>query len=122
MVLVLCWSFTAGRPSLVAELIAEALPQFAPQTNLYRLDSGQHILVTRIVGELPLPPVLAGAMSGVPIGVTEPIPTEVFLCDENARLIDADGDPTNGMTALLRLAGGTTFDDAVRVAEQHLDR
>lgn len=104
----------------MSELLAEALPQFAPCTNLYRLDDGQHILVTRAGGEIPLPPVLASVMGGVPIGETLPIPTEVFLCDENAQLIDADGDPTNGMTALLRLAGGTDFDTAVRVAEQHL--
>lgn len=108
----------------MAELLAEGLPQFAPQTNLYRLDDGQHILVTRIEGDVPVPAValpLTGFLQGH-VGDTAPMPTEVFLCDENARLVDADGDPTNGMTALLRLAGGTTFDDAVRVAEQHLDR
>ena len=106
----------------MSELLAEGLPQFAPCTNLYRLDTGHHILVTRVSGEVPVPPAVLPVLGVIEVGVTEPMPTEVFLCDENARLIDADGDPTNGMTALLRLAGGTTFDDAVRVAEQHLDR
>lgn len=106
----------------MSELLAENLPQYLPTTNLYRLDDGQHILVTKGQGDVPVPPQLGALLGGVPIGETLPMPTEVFLCDENARLIDADGDPTNGMTALLRLAGGTTFDDAVRVAEQHLDR
>ena len=107
----------------MAELIAEALPQFAPQTNLYRLDSGQHILVTRIAGaDIPMPAValpLYGMLQGL-VEDTAPCPTEVFLCDENARPLDADGDPTNGLTALLRLAGGTDFDTAVQKAEEAL--
>lgn len=108
----------------MAELVAEHLPQFCPQTNLYRLDSGQHILVTRIEGtEIPMPRValpLYGMLQGI-VEDTAPCPTEVFLCDETGRVIDADGDPANGMTALLRLAGGTDFDTAVQKAEEALN-
>ena len=106
----------------MAELLAGGLPLFAPHTNLYGGGSGLPIWVTRSGGDVPVPAValpLTGFLQGH-VGDTAPMPTEVFLCDENARLVDADGDPTNGMTALLRLAGGTTFDDAVRSAEQHL--
>ena len=104
----------------MAELIAESLSQFAPQTNHYRLDDGRHVLVTRAVDDLPVPEGLAPILGAIKVDKTEPTPVEVFLCDENAVVIDADGDPTNGMTALLRLDPGTTFDEAVTATEQEL--
>ena len=104
----------------MAELLARALPQYAPTTNLYRLDDGRHILVTRAAEVLPVPPGLAAILGAVKVDKTDPAPVEVFLCDADARLIDADGDPTNGMTALLQLDPGTTFDEAVEAAKEAL--
>lgn len=101
----------------MAELITAALPQFAPQTNHYRLDDGRHVLVTRAADDLPVPEALAPVLGAIKVERTEPAPVEVFLCDENATLIDADGDPANGMTPLLRLDPGTTFDEAIAAAE-----
>lgn len=101
----------------MAELIAVALPQYAPTTNHYRLDDGRHILVTRAAEVLPVPPGLAAILGAVKVDKADPAPVEVFLCDADARLIDADGDPTNGMTALLSLDPATSFDEAVAAAE-----
>lgn len=103
----------------MAELIARALPQYAPSTNHYRLDDGRHILVTRPTA-IPVPPALAVLLGAAPVERTEAAPVEVFLCDADARLIDADGDPTNGMTALLSLPPGTSFDEAVEAAKEAL--
>lgn len=102
----------------MTELLAQALPQYAPTTNHYRLDDGRHVLVTRAAEALPVPPGLAAILGAVRVDKTDPAPVEVFLCDADARLIDADGDPANGMTALLRLDPDTTFDEAVEAAEQ----
>ncbi len=104
----------------MAELIAEALVQFAPTSNLYRLGGGQYVVITRPDPVQPVPEALAALIGAVKIGHVESSPTEVFLCDEDARLIDADGDPTNGMTALLSLPAGTGFDEAVMAAEREL--
>ena len=104
----------------MAELLARALPQYAPTTNHYRLDDGRHVLVTRADDELPVPEGLAPILGTIKVTKTEPSQVEVFLCDENAVLIDADGDPTNGMTALLSLPPGTSFDEAVEAAKEAL--
>ena len=97
----------------MTDLISEALPQFAPTTNHYRLDDGRHVLVTAPADEMPLPPGVLPIVSGFKVAHVEPAPTEVFLCDENAVPIDADGDPTNGLTPLLRLPAGTTHEQAL---------
>ena len=104
----------------MAELLARALPQYAPTTNLYRLDDWRHILVTRAAEVLPVPPGLAAILGAVKVDKTDPAPVEVFLCDAYSGLIDADGDPTNGMTALLQLDPGTSFDEAVEAAKEAL--
>lgn len=95
-------------------LLAESLPQFAPTTNLYRLDDGRHVLVTAPDEVQPVPAALAPILVGVKVDHTEPGPTTVILCDENATPIDADGDPTNGLTPLATYPPGTTHDDALR--------
>lgn len=46
--------------------------------------------------------------------------TEVFLCTEQGIAIDADGDPENGLTPILRLPVGTTFGQAVDALVDHL--
>ena len=102
----------------MTDLIAESLPQFAPTTNLYRLDDGRHVLVTVPADDQPLPAGVLPIVSGFKVAKTEPGPTEVFLADEHGVPIDADGDPANGMTPLLRLPPGTTHEQALEELEQ----
>ena len=102
----------------MAELIAAALPQFAPTTNLYRLDDGRYVLITVPSDDMPVPEGVLPIMSGFKVAKTEPGPTEVFLADEHGVPIDADGDPANGMTPLLRCAPGTTHEQALEELEQ----
>ncbi|TWS25345.1 hypothetical protein FK268_09125 [Tsukamurella sputi] len=59
------------------------LDWWCPVTKLYRARDGQHYAITCLD---------FWTASG----------TEVFLADENGIAIDADGDPTNGLTALVR--------------------
>jgi hypothetical protein len=85
-----------------ATLLVESLPQFAPTTNHYACSDGRHLLVTvhdqLVVATTPSMPFdIPIARSHLPAGA------EVFLCDENATVLDADGDPANGMTALAML-------------------
>ncbi|ORA23394.1 DUF7572 family protein [Mycobacterium aquaticum] len=82
-----------------ASLVAEALPQFAPTTNHYACSDGWYLLVTvhdrLAVATTPSMPF------DIPIARSHlPASAEVFLCDEHATVLDADGDPANGMTPL----------------------
>ncbi|UQE73828.1 hypothetical protein MYK68_15840 [Gordonia sp. PP30] len=97
----------------MTELIAESLPQFAPATNLYRLGDGRYVLVTVPADAMPVPEGVLPIVSGFKVARVEPAPTEVFLADEYGTPIDADGDPANGMTPLLRCAPGTTHEEAL---------
>lgn len=54
-----------------------------PVTKLYRADDGQHYAISCL-------------------DFFTATGTEVFLSDENGVPIDADGDPTNGLTPLVR--------------------
>lgn len=99
-------------------LIAESLAQYAPTTNLYKLDDGRHVLVTVPFDAMPVPEGVLPIVSGFKVASVEPSPTEVFLCDEHAVPIDADGDPTNGLTPLLRLPAGTTHEQAIEAVER----
>ena len=75
------------------------LPHWVPHTRLYRHEeSGRHIAVSVI-------------------DFYDATGTEVFLCDEQGVAIDADGDPANGLTPLLELPPGTTFEQACAAAE-----
>lgn len=64
------------------ELIAD-LDWWVPVTKLCRAGDGQHYAISCIE--------FATATG-----------TEVFLADEDGIAVDADGDPTNGLTALVR--------------------
>lgn len=97
------------------ELIQESLPQFAASTNHYRLADGRYVLVTVPEVEQPLPHELIPVLGRVSVTAIVPAPTEVFLADANARPVDSDGDPTNGLTPLLRLSPGTTHEQALDV-------
>ena len=101
----------------MADLIAAALPQYAPTTNHYRLDDGRHVLVTVPADVLPLPAGVIPIVSGIKVTTTEPGQTEVFLCDADARVLDADGDPSNGMTPLATFPAGTTHEQALEALE-----
>jgi hypothetical protein len=95
----------------VSEFVSSDLPQFAPTSHLYRLDDGRYVLVIVPDGKLPLPPDFSAVVTGT--SAIDPAPTEVFLCDEHAVLVDADGDPTNGLTALAAFPPGTTHEQAL---------
>lgn len=101
------------------ELIAENLRQYAPKTNLYRIEDN-YVLIT-VPDEL-LDPVVSRLPADAGMKVTSVVdpPTEVFLADKNGRLVDADGDPTNGMTPLVRLPAGTSHEEALELAEKYL--
>ncbi len=99
------------------ELISEGLVQFAPTTNLYRLDDGRHVLVTVPADDMPVTEGALPIVSGFKVAKVEPGPTEVFLADEHGVPIDADGDPANGLTPLLRCAPGTTHEQALEELE-----
>lgn len=104
----------------MAELVAARLVQFAPVTNHYRLTAGQYILVTKPDDIQPVPEGLIPVVAGIRVDHVIPPPCEVFLCDETAQVIDADGDPTNGLTPLLRLDPDTSFEAACTAAEEAL--
>lgn len=101
----------------MATSISRDLPQFAPATHLYRLADGRHVIVTVPDDDMPLHEAVVPILSAFTVTETVPGPTEVFLCDEDAHLIDADGDPTNGMTALATYPTGTTHQQALDLLE-----
>lgn len=72
---------------------------WAPVTKLYRLSGGQHVAITVL-------------------DFFTACGTEVFLCDERGVAIDADGDGSNGLTPILRLPAGTSYDVALQEAER----
>ena len=105
-----------------ATLVAEQLPQFCPTTNFYSTDDGKYLLVT--VPRFDVPASIE-AVTGLmlPISLSHlPTHADVFLADENAVVVDADGDPTNGMTALLRVEDCDTFEDALSAAGYELEQ
>ena len=98
---------------LTATMIQAALPQFAPTTNLYQCEDDTHLLVTvdtagdDIGNSVPI-------VSLIPVKESVPADTVVFLADERGQVVDGDGDPTNGLTPVLRCPGGTSHEDALR--------
>ncbi len=82
-----------------AELITENLTQFCPVTNHYRLSDGRYVLVT--VARIEGAATLSNFGVRIPIAVSQlPAEVDVFLSDADANVLDADGDPANGMTPL----------------------
>lgn len=100
--------------------IIETLDYLAPTTTHCVLDCGQHVLVTVPDPILPVPEGLLPIVNGVRISEFVLGPTCVFLADESGGLIDADGDPTNGLTPLLTLEPGASLGDAVLAADELL--
>jgi len=99
-----------------ATLVAENLPQFCPTTNLYRCSDGRYLLVTvQTVDGADL----FESATGVRIPVARShvsAGAEVFLSDDAGVVLDADGDPSNGMTPIARVAGAASHETAL----QHL--
>ena len=83
-----------------ATLVAAHLPQFCPVTHHYQCSDGKWLLVT--VARMDTIETLSEFL-GVRIPILKaqlPEGVDVFLSNEIAEVVDADGDPTNGMTAL----------------------
>lgn len=97
-----------------ATLVASNLAQFCPVTNHYACSDGSYLLVT--VKSLGSATGLLETVIGISLPLKSeqmPTGTEVFRADESAVVLDADGDPANGMTPLLTLPDGTSFADAL---------
>lgn len=96
-----------------------ALDHWAPETRQYRDPiSGRHVAIqAQPIG--PVVPSIMTLLGRIPISSDHVVPhrTKVFLCDEQGVAIDADGDPTNGLTPLLICDVGTSFEDACTLAE-----
>lgn len=113
-----------------ATLLAENLPQFCPCTNHYQCSDGRFLLVTYprldVLGTLANLEIMSGVLSelglaDVPISIShQPPNTEVFLADADAVVLDADGDPSNGMTPLLVCDGPVTVAEALEQAGYEL--
>lgn len=84
----------------MSEYLGE-LDTWPPVTMLYRLDDGRHVAVSRLE--------FATAAG-----------TVVFLTDESGAPIDADGDPSNGLTPLVPpLPAGVSIDEVVEAINEH---
>lgn len=106
-----------------ATIVAQNLSQFCPVTNHYQCSDGRYLLVTYprldVLGTLAgldgMGEVLrAVGLADAPIVVAhQPRNTEVFLADEDANVLDADGDLSSGMTPLLVCDGPVPVEDAL---------
>ena len=105
-----------------ATLVGENLSQFCPVTNHYRCSDERYLLVTYprldvladIAGEALAQALKVLGLAEGPQSLShQPRNTEVFLADENAVVLDADGDPANGMTPLLVCDGAVPVADAL---------
>lgn len=96
-----------------AELVGELLPQFCPTTNHYKCSDGTYLLVT--VPSLDSVGTLTATLGiTVPVAVSQlPVRADIFLSDEDATVLDADGDPANGLTPLATLDGITDHKEAL---------
>lgn len=96
-----------------ASLVGRALPQFCPVTNHYQCSDGRYLLIT--MPALDSMGTLAETLGIVVPVVKSHMPTtvDVFLADENAVVLDADGDPANGMTALAKIEDCHSFEQAL---------
>ncbi|GAS94440.1 Gp21 [Mycolicibacterium canariasense] len=102
-----------------ATLVGEQLSQFCPVTNHYECSDGKHLLVT-----IPrLDASTVQEMLGVRVPIVKmhlPDKADVFLADADAVVLDADGDPANGMTPLVSVPGCESFADALAAAGYEL--
>ena len=88
---------------MIAELLNSDCTWMPPTTWHVRGADGRYLLVTVLQ--------LDRAMRGIPMSIFRlPTGVRVFLADERGQPVDADGDPTNGMTPLISLDEGTHID------------
>ncbi|SKH54699.1 Uncharacterised protein [Mycobacteroides abscessus subsp. massiliense] len=102
--------------AITATLVGENLRQFCPITHHYRCTDGERVWYLLIT----IPSLDSVGMINKILGTTLPAAqshlvrhSEVFLADENAVVIDADGNPANGMTALAKVPSCETHADAL---------
>lgn len=82
-----------------ATLVAENLSHFCPVTNHYQCSDGRYLLVT--YPRMDTAATLSNFGVRIPISEVQlPSGVDVFLSDELANVLDADGDPANGMTPI----------------------
>ncbi|AHJ86308.1 hypothetical protein 32HC_30 [Mycobacterium phage 32HC] len=106
----------------IANLIAEALPQFCPTTNHYRCSDGKYLLVT--VPTIDPVGTLAETL-GIVVAVAKshlPATVDVFLSDEYAAVLDADGDLANGLTPIATFPAGTSHAEALALMGYSVER
>lgn len=101
--------------AVTAELLQSDLVQFCPVTNHYRCSDGEltwWLLIT--VPSFDSASLLSSFGVKVPV-VRAQMPThvDVFLADESAVVLDADMDPSNGMTALAKIEDCSSHEDAL---------
>lgn len=98
-----------------ATLINENVGGYCPVTNHYLCDDGTYLLVTAKTVWLPAPAIFHQA-TGTPIPVAPghiPYGADIFLSDENLRVVDADGNLENGMTPFATFDGNLTHEEAL---------
>lgn len=102
-----------------ATLVRERLSRFCPTTNHYACDDGQYLLVT--IPTLDFVGTLEHFGVDLPVSQVQlPKRADVFLADDEGVPIDADGDPANGMTPLLRVPDCDDFAAALKAAGYEL--
>lgn len=82
-----------------AVLINADLTQFCPTTHHYQCSDGRWLLVTVVSLDVPDPSGTLGVRPAM-ARVEAATKAAVFLSDEDGTVLDADGDPANGMTPL----------------------
>lgn len=99
-----------------ATVVQERVSHFCPTTNFYATSDGRHLLVTVPRFDVARSVEAATGLT-IPISVSHlPTHADVFLADENAVVLDADGDPANGLTPIARVEDCDTFEAALSAA------
>lgn len=107
-----------------ATLVGQGLSRYCPTTNHYYCGDGPDgifLLVT--IARYDVPGSIE-TLTGIklPINVVQlPTHADVFLSDADANVLDADGDPANGMTPLVRVPDCDDFATALAAAGYELD-
>lgn len=102
-----------------ATLVGQDLSRYCPTTNWYYCgdqNGGVFLLVT--IPRFDVGPSIE-AVTGIslPISMAHlPTHADVFLSDVDANVLDADGDPDNGMTPLVRVENCDNFAAALAAA------
>ncbi|MCT7372680.1 DUF7572 family protein [Mycolicibacterium llatzerense] len=106
-----------------ATLVGQDLSRYCPTTNWYYCGDGPDgifLLVTIARYDVPAS---IEALTGIsiPISIVQlPTYADVFLADVDANVLDADGDPANGMTPLIRVPDCDDFATALAAAGYEL--